>query len=857
MIKPATNRLAARFSRAADWWLALVLGAIGAGIGSTYIVAVDAQRIPHEFGQYEFAAAVAQACGHGFVDIDSAQIPALADFLALKTDRFSCAQLPAVVPSRPPSFTQGLYRYLMSAVASVWMVRGVSWSDLWPLFGVAYGVAVAVAYGIFRLAVGRVLSLVMATLIMLSPAHLGYLPFLRDYLKAPFILGLILLTGWVVRSVERPRAMLALSIAFGAVLGVGFGFRNDMLIVVPAFVVAILLWSPPGSWRPLVPRVTAVAAAALVFVLTAWPILAAYSRGSNNGHVALLGVMTPFDRPLGVAGSIYEWGYVYLDFHAGTIVASDALRTSGKAVRLPRSGPLTNLDSDYDRAAVGYVLRIARHWPADILVRTYASILRTLAFPFAISDHMVSSPAGLTQPTIVRAIAAQNHVRWVLHGTGAAWVALSLLAVSATDVRRAILLAIGVAYLAGYPAIQFHIRHFFHLEFVVWLAIAFTVQTAFSAAALRLRSRPAPDAPAPVPVRLAARSMLTFATVALVMAAAPLVAARGYQARHVRPLLQRYADAPSHEVPRVAETLADRTLLRLPTFWDRRDPRDPVSAEMLVAELDASCAVARLTFRYDSLHQVTDFSGTIALELPPGEGPTRVLFPAYYREGASHFVGVEVPHGDEACVLKLSRVDDLRPLPMLITLRLPPRWTDARLYQTLRNWESRPGHEAAAIHVQPFPDGARFDHVTLSADTPRRLPPIVDQAEIVRPDPTGLWRIVGTPVGSGSYVMRFAPEEHGPGDRFVVRGEVRRGGVTVGLLINEQWDGGNATVTARGPFVAVLAPSTRATVVVLIANAVADSWLLRQARRLGRPAAWLWPINDVRISHAGWVQESR
>ena len=47
--------------------------------------------------------------------------------------------------------------------------------------------------------------------------------------------------------------------------------------------------------------------------------------------------------------------------------------------------------------------------------------------------------------------------------------ALALL--STRHVGRAVLVMLAVIYFAGYPAVQFQVRHFFHLEFVVWLGL--------------------------------------------------------------------------------------------------------------------------------------------------------------------------------------------------------------------------------------------------------------------------------------------------------------------------------------------------------------------------------------------------
>ena len=68
------------FSRSLDWWLAALLFAVAAGVGSAYERAFDntGARTPVDlrtlsnramwFGQSEFGAAVALACGRGYVD---------------------------------------------------------------------------------------------------------------------------------------------------------------------------------------------------------------------------------------------------------------------------------------------------------------------------------------------------------------------------------------------------------------------------------------------------------------------------------------------------------------------------------------------------------------------------------------------------------------------------------------------------------------------------------------------------------------------------------------------------------------------------------------------------------------------
>ena len=177
------------------FWAGVVLAVFGFVIAVQYLGAFRATGQVNDFAQVYFSAAVARACGHGFSDIDASQSPALADFLASRRDAITCADLAGVDRFGPPSLTQGLYRYLMETVAAVWRVRGISWSGLWPVFGVAYAASLLAVYGLCRLGMGIAVATSMTLLFSVSAIHLSHVVLLRDYAKAPFILTLMLIVA--------------------------------------------------------------------------------------------------------------------------------------------------------------------------------------------------------------------------------------------------------------------------------------------------------------------------------------------------------------------------------------------------------------------------------------------------------------------------------------------------------------------------------------------------------------------------------------------------------------------------------------------------------------------------------------
>jgi hypothetical protein len=284
---------------------------------------------PHpSFYQSYFEPAVMTACGKGFgVTQSRPMAPALRAFLLEQADRFSCSDLPADLVVGTTGLYQGPWRYLMTSVAVAWMVVGISWSGLAPLFGVLFGLTTAVVFALCRLVVGRAAAIVCAALMCVSPVQLANLPNLRDYAKAPFTLALIaILLALVVRPLQR-RYVLALAACYGIVLGIGYGFRTDLLVDIPPFLIAVALFLPGGVVVNLPLKAAAVTLCVATFIIAAWPIIHAVTSGGGcQWHFFLLGLSDPFNAALGVRGGAYSWGHFYRDEYLWATVANFAGR---------------------------------------------------------------------------------------------------------------------------------------------------------------------------------------------------------------------------------------------------------------------------------------------------------------------------------------------------------------------------------------------------------------------------------------------------------------------------------------------------------------------------------------------------
>src|SRR5207245_6316386 len=106
-----------------------------------------------------------------------------------------------------------------------------------------------------------------------------------------------------------------------------------------------------------------------------------------------------FEAPLGVTGSVYDWCAPYDDGFAIKVISSFSERVHHR--------PVSALSSEYDRAVLEYLLLIGRHWPADLLIRAYASVLRVVELPFQIRSYTTAAP-----PSIVDGLIGQLYGIW-------------------------------------------------------------------------------------------------------------------------------------------------------------------------------------------------------------------------------------------------------------------------------------------------------------------------------------------------------------------------------------------------------------------------------------------------------------
>jgi hypothetical protein len=246
--------------------------------------------------------------------------------------------------------------------------------------------------------------------------------------------------------------------------------------------------------------------------------------------------------------------------------------------------------------------------------------------------------------------------------------------ITAGSIRLGLFVVAFLLYFGGYPAGQFHDRHFFHLEFITWWALGFLLQRLAAAIGARATKRPLTLPP----LRAFQRAGFVLGGCVAVLWVA-LVLARLYQTRSMALLMKQYATA---EVERV-ETEAVDALYPIPPASHPKT--DPETADLIAVDLNESqCPPdSKLTFVYDRSH--LGFGPEIRLRRDVGPMKTRVFVPVY-----AAFQGVSISGAPPGCLAGVYRAQHAERFTLMPQVTLRPGWEAAPLYQSLVGWGVEP-----------------------------------------------------------------------------------------------------------------------------------------------------------------------
>lgn len=421
-----------------------------------------------------------------------------------------------------------MHYYLIVYLGTIFRLFGISVESFRVACVLLHVLSMLAVYGIFRLAMGWTLSVLLVAFLSASRAYLVMLPILRDLGKGPFILGAMLLMGVVIRRATSPRKLYLLSVLCGVVIGVGYGFRQDVLVCLPLALFCILAgWRSTGT-RPWRARIAASLLLTAAFSVCAAPVFKGNREvgGTITVHTIFQGLMSCSEDNAEYYSSDYDFGFLNYDH---PVIA----QMRGFAKRTGDTYPLHDLTPAYGEVGKHMFREFAWRYPADLAGRVIAvadSLFGILATPFIWDtpgpEQGIAAPNWPEGP--FQEFQLQTARFLDTYGILVALVTLGLLA--AWNLKAAFFLILFLGYFSAYPSLLFEYRHYYYLAFVPCLFAGLFLALLFrSVTALPLRSgwRPA-DAALITGVRAGLRGFC-FLLVLFCLLAASVWTLRFYQ----------------------------------------------------------------------------------------------------------------------------------------------------------------------------------------------------------------------------------------------------------------------------------------------------------------------------------------
>jgi len=583
--------------------------------------------------------------GHLGMTIDSTALdasPHWQDFVQRRIASLDCSALRGLprVSAGPLSAIQ---RYLHASLSAVFWLRGPNRSVYVGYMTAMVGLTVLAAYGLFRLAVSPLIASLVTLPFIFSEQHLQNALHPAEYAKAPFFLACLLVVGAIVARDVGRRGAIAWSAAAGLLVGLGIGFKTDVLICVPIAIVAIAAFAPPsaGALR----RTALVLTFAGAVLIAGGPVLKAqfFADAGSLFPVQVLGGMDRSFANWYAQPSLYDYGIWFDDTQITYRINSYNQRVNGS----------TNFAEFYSKelqtSATQLAVEIVRTFPADFLLRTFADIV--------------------------------NVLKLGRFGMPAAIVVVSALLL--TNLRLGLCVAFLLCSAVGYVSLIFQSKHFFHLEWVPWWFTAVFVEQTIVLGAL---SHPVDLDTARQRARrwLGAHARRIAAMAVFIVGAVLVFAlARQYQQSQVSALVTDYMRRSNDDEPGWTSDEEDGATRLVSAHGLGAAPHPTPLVEDYVV-LGVECRALEDVTIVGLYEQATSPRESMTVPCSRGSRRWKVFWPVYQHPPASRFQWFEIGRTGRLRVESVRRVGDLRQVRLLLRLAVPEDYPSRRWYHTLR-----------------------------------------------------------------------------------------------------------------------------------------------------------------------------
>ncbi len=573
------------------------------------------------FYQLYYEPAVLVACGYEFGWLKDGQPKQLEDFLRLKFDAFDCSVIPENSEIVPAEFIMQWYHKL-SLAASYWEFLGVSWQALDHLSATFIAISMIGVFCISRLYLPTIWSLGFTTVILLTQQYLYFSAYLRDLSKAPFIILALFLLLLLLKSDSIKLRHMVISAMIGILIGYGIGFRPDVLIVLPLFLFVIVFMLPGFNIRKLLQKAGLAILAGSVFMIVAAPILnAGKANGSCGFHFPLLGFGQPFSEALEIDQGGFSLAYQYKDDLAFKIVASHASRNFD--INMTKYCGV-----DYDQASGDLLVDLTTTLPSEFLLRSIASTLQII----------MSSPKPYVDIGKLTYLIAMGLVLFSMF-VRRPWFTLGTI--------------LCLFYLLAHPAVQFSLRHYFHLTFIPFLFVTIAIYSSYQIA-ISTKDKMAflhevlSNLKSPNIIK---KSILFF-TIILLIPYATLTGLRTYQTVQLDKLTEKYAKYEWREL-----ILSKSTIPNDISFPIINIEELPMRGSLVRIDLDSKkCPPisGEVSVNYVTSNESLNFSRSLSSLAGKGQGIDGTYYQQIYRTPETNFTSLRMPAEFRPCILSIS-----------------------------------------------------------------------------------------------------------------------------------------------------------------------------------------------------------
>ncbi len=600
-----------------------------------------------------------------YTQLDVNKTPGLRSFLNIETQAFS---LDENVPLHlaPLQAYDYYHRYLVLTTGLTWRIFGVTWN---VMRAYTIGLLVLSALAVFflnRLLLNPWLSFLGALLFSFAPFVLLDLHCTRDFAKIPFFLWTFYTFGLAIKYRPKGWKGLLLAISSGMLIGIGLGFRRDLMVAVPAAFL-LFLWMPRTaflSWR----RILAPIAFSFTFLLFSAPILLSFWQyGTLGHHDTLMGFSTYNDRELNMQPGSYEKIYRLNDLFV-SFSAFD-YRERARLIENPRC----TMATPREPPKKAYLMETVFSFPADVLARAYTATLRVLQNDGGYLTHNKTTipPATNLLYGLLPLLFSLSGILFLFRRYGFRTFSIVLL----------------LAYFSAICSIQFAPRHIGHTTFVMPLLTLFSCSCIAEYIWTRWKQQ--------IPINhpgFSWPSVLVGLLIILLPAVGLLAVARAWQGKQVTHIRQAYETAPIKKIQTKTVNFSDKTFFLIPAEEKTHPKRyhhwvDNLSTHLYCASFQYSHDMDFFWLYFEN-YLLGEMEWVQTAMAPPGTPDGSIVdvyFPVYetHDEMGGCFQGVALPNVRADKFLGLREITNFDSFGILPLLKIPRSPESFRSHQRI------------------------------------------------------------------------------------------------------------------------------------------------------------------------------